>query len=465
MKTPTQSLYERLVRQPQKLTWFEMFQGLRHRYSKAEADYAMIAGTTLDSVNDETGMLQKWQKPWLYKRIFLAGAAGSVLLYVVIWALIQIMGYCLPGFILLYYLIPPCVVPVTLMIFFWEMNAPRNISFVDMIRYFVTGGILSLFATLLLEMLNRPQGSWFAPLTEEPAKLLISLLFLLALKKKNGKVYGLNGLAIGAAVGAGFAAFESSQYAYDEYCRIFSENFNTTEIQYFLAIKSFCFESVTLHAVTEVTLLRALCAICGHVVYCAPYSAMAALYMGDGVSIPNILRKADFIIVFFISFFGHMFWNSVFLYLFLPLPHNVVLGIKLIITTSVLWGSAQYAMRKSFAQLAARVPIAGSNAQTTSLRIQGVSGIHAGVVFRITKNEILLGSDQSCQLTYPINTYGVSPQHCKILVRNGNVYLADLGTPNGTWLNGNKCTPAKGFLLQPGDTFYLGTPDQSFTVI
>lgn len=463
MNKPTQSLYERLVRQPQKLTWFEMFQGLRHRYSKAEADYAMIAGTTLDSVNDETGMLQKWQKPWLYKRIFLAGAAGSVLLYGVIWLLILLTGYCAPGLFLLYYIIPPCVVPVTLMIFFWEMNAPRNISLVDMIRYFVTGGILSIFATFLLGLLDSSTESWLAPLTEEPAKLLISLLFLLALKKKTGKVYGLNGLAIGAAVGAGFAAFESSQYAYVAYCDAIIYNIATNDPITIALIQAgrFFFEAKSFHAVTSNILIRALCAICGHVVFCAPYSAIAALYMGDGISISNILRKADFIIVFFISFFCHMFWNL----FFLPFSFYINLGIQLIIVTSVLWGSAQYAMRKSFAQLAARVPIAGSNAQTTSLRIQGVSGIHAGVVFRITKNEILLGSDQSCQLTYPINTYGVSPQHCKILVRNGNVYLADLGTPNGTWLNGNKCTPAKGFLLQPGDTFYLGTPDQSFTVI
>lgn len=458
MKNKAQSLYERLVRQPEKLTWFEMFQGIGHRYSKTEADYAMIAGTTLDSVKDETGMLQKWQRPWLYKHVLLAGIASCVLLFAANLGIIEMGYFCPPAFFLLYYIVPPCVIPVTLMIFFWEMNAPRNISLVEIIRYFFTGGVLSIFATFILNELKGDTSAWLAPLTEEPAKLLISLFFLAKLKKKTGKLYGLNGLAIGAAVGAGFAAFESSQYAYQQYCYALAENLQTNTEQTLVVILTgnAYFDLKSFLYVTQNIGLRALCALGSHVLYCAPYAAIAAFYMGDGINIVEVLRKIDFVILFIISLFSHMFWNS---------PLNINFWIKLIIVILVLWKSAQYAMQKSFAQLAAKVPISGNNTQTTSLRIQGVSGIHAGVVFRITKNEILIGSDQSCQLNYPINTYGISPQHCKLLVRNGGVYLADLGTPNGTWLNGIKCTPAKGFLLHSGDTFYLGTPDQSFTIL
>ena len=57
---------------------------------------------------------------------------------------------------------------------------------------------------------NSSTGAWFASLIEEPAKLLALIILTLGKKKYP---YILNGLLLGAAVGCGFAAFESSGYA------------------------------------------------------------------------------------------------------------------------------------------------------------------------------------------------------------------------------------------------------------
>ena len=455
MKAATQSLYERLLRAPDKLTWSEIFQGLRDPHSREDADFAMIAGTTLDSVNDEIGMLQKWQRPWLCRRVLLAGIASSVALFCALVLMILVFGNCAPALFLLYFILPPCVVPVTLMVFFWEMNVPRNISLVDMIRYFFTGGVLSIVATFLLSILDGSTVAWLAPVTEEPAKLIVSLFFLTRLRKKNGRLYGLNGLAIGAAVGAGFAAFESAQYAYGQYSQViamYAQSQPGAFLEYTILGQTW-FDTNSIILVTSSILIRSLCAINSHVLYCAPYAAMAALFMGDGMSMPAALQQISFIAVFMVSFFSHMLWNMLTDMVFWPM---------LVAVTLVVWLNARYAMRRSFAQLASRVPASGGSAPITSLRIQGVSGIHGGILFQITRDEILVGSDPACRLNYPVNTPDVDPMHCKLLVRNGGVYLADLGSRSGTWLNGVPCKPSKGYLLQPGDTFYLGSPDQSF---
>lgn len=456
-----QSFYEKLIREPKKVTWFHIFPGMFQRHSQKDADYAMIAGTTLDSVNDEMGMLQKWQRPWLFRRMLLAGAGIFAVLASAILLLIAVNGMCeLPALDLLYMVLLPCIVPVALMVFFWEMNAPRNITLMDMMRYFFTGGVLSILATILLNNVTGPTAVFLAPVTEEPAKLLASLLFLRMLQKKKGKVYGLTGLAVGAAVGAGFAAFESAQYAYNAYCSAIigmgEPEVVAAAVYELMYVGAIYFDMTSFLCVTYSILLRSLCAICGHVLYCAPYAGMAALYMGEGMSAKKALTKPGLWICFAISFFSHMIWNGLEINIWLLLA-----GITL-----VLWVTAGQIMRLSFAQLAARVPVSGNAAaKVTSLRIQGVSGVHGGISFQITRNEILVGSDAACRLNYPINTPGIAPQHCKLLVQNGAVYLADLGSQSGTWLNGVKCRPSTGYLLKSGDTFYLGSPDQSFRVL
>jgi len=96
------------------------------------------------------------------------------------------------------------------------MNAPRNISFYEVGKMLFVGGAASLVTTLLLFSFFPVYdltftGAIVVGVVEEVGKLVIIAYFI---KKLNPK-FILNGLLIGATIGAGFAAFESAGYAYN----------------------------------------------------------------------------------------------------------------------------------------------------------------------------------------------------------------------------------------------------------
>ena len=190
MSQPT--LYEKLIRNPEALTWKDVFAGWRGKHTQKDADYAMIAGTTLDTTRTEMGMLQKWQRPWLFYKVFLVGISAFAVLLAAIFVIIAIQGNCHNACLnLLLFVLPPFVVPVALMVFFWEMNAPRNISLAELIGYFFTGGVLSILVSLLV-FPYIPGYIYWAPLAEEPGKLIISMFFIHRLYRKKSRVFGMN---------------------------------------------------------------------------------------------------------------------------------------------------------------------------------------------------------------------------------------------------------------------------------
>lgn len=57
---------------------------------------------------------------------------------------------------------------------------------------------------------------------------------------------------------------------------------------------------------------------------------------------------------------------------------------------------------------------------------------------------------------------GVSRTHAMISRQNGDFYLVDLGSSNGTFLNGNRLNPNEPKLLETGDRITLGQIDIMF---
>jgi hypothetical protein len=79
--------------------------------------------------------------------------------------------------------------------------------------------------------------------------------------------------------------------------------------------------------------------------------------------------------------------------------------------------------------------------------------------FPLCKARVLIGRDNACELRVPLPS--VSRKHCELKVASGSVKLRDLGSSNGTFINGNKVkaeTP-----LSPGDRIQVGAV--IFTVI
>jgi hypothetical protein len=51
---------------------------------------------------------------------------------------------------------------------------------------------------------------------------------------------------------------------------------------------------------------------------------------------------------------------------------------------------------------------------------------------------------------------GVSRKHAAIVRKDGSLYIVDMGSPNGTFLNGQKLVPNQARVLRDGDDIRLG---------
>ena len=192
---------------PADLNWKILFTDVTKKHSTEEAEEIFICGTrkTTPSVYEVS---KDWPHPWLYSRVFLMFVAAFALLWVCC-SMFQNPN-ALPGLIV----IGSFTVPLSTLVLFLELNAWRNVSFYEVIKIFLVGGCASLVATLLLFSFFSVNdlgfiGALMTGFIEETGKAVIVYFFL----KKMGKLSILSGLLIGAAVGAGFAAFESAGYA------------------------------------------------------------------------------------------------------------------------------------------------------------------------------------------------------------------------------------------------------------
>jgi pSer/pThr/pTyr-binding forkhead associated (FHA) protein len=71
--------------------------------------------------------------------------------------------------------------------------------------------------------------------------------------------------------------------------------------------------------------------------------------------------------------------------------------------------------------------------------------------FPLTEAKTVLGRRQDCHLRIP--TKDVSRQHCAIIIKNEKAIARDLGSSNGTFLNGKRIAESE---LHPGDRLRLG---------
>lgn len=439
------NIYDKILHTPFKITWRDLFSDSMKRYSKQDMEYAMIAGTSLDSAT-KSNMLQKWRKPWLFGRILAGGIAVSLIIYIVVYACIQLFSVSgIAALNLLFVVFPPIIVPFALMIFFWELNIPRNISIYQLLGYFMIGGMLSILATLVVAVVAPQGGAAWAPFSEEPGKLLVVLLLIKLFHfNKSSRVYGITGMVIGAAVGAGFGGFESAQYAYN--------------VVDWVQVGGFYIWQEAFEAIVMNEALRGVFAVCGHTLYCAPYAAAVALHMeGKRITKRSILNR-DFYITFACSVLAHAVWNIQWG------SDNSLLMPKMVITTAILWMSARHILRKCFAQLAMAAASDPRDNLLPDMRLECISGTFVNRAFGIKNAQVFLGTDANCNLCFPMGTTGVNEKHCEILVRNGHMYLADLGSAYGTYLNGKRLPPGKGYLLKAGDVFYLGSQKESFRI-
>ncbi len=180
-----------------------IFSRVFRNHSELEAERLFIVGTALTTPKI-TEVTDTWPKPWLFARVFIIALLAFAGFYIGVSYFHNINF--IPGLIIT----GAFAVPFTTLIFFWEMNAPQNIAFYRVIYVVLVGGILSMLAALLFfDILRNNINPITIGIAEELAKAITVIIFVRYRKYR----YILNGLLIGAAVGAGFAAFETAGYA------------------------------------------------------------------------------------------------------------------------------------------------------------------------------------------------------------------------------------------------------------
>lgn len=186
----------------------DLFKGAFKKHKTEELDDVFVCGTKA-TTPDVKEINPQNAGAWVYLKIFI--------FFLIAYIPVRI-GYITYGnlnFLPAMVMLGAFAIPVTVLIFFFEINVFKNIPFYRVVEYFIMGGSLSLITAILFFELDLNTdistytGALMVGLLEEAAKATIVALFLFRDKKCK---YILNGLLIGAAVGAGFAAFETAGY-------------------------------------------------------------------------------------------------------------------------------------------------------------------------------------------------------------------------------------------------------------
>ncbi len=65
-----------------------------------------------------------------------------------------------------------------------------------------------------------------------------------------------------------------------------------------------------------------------------------------------------------------------------------------------------------------------------------LTGPNSGQIFSLTKSETILGRDENADIVIPAPI--VSRRHARITLRDNRYWIEDLGSANGTFINGNQ---------------------------
>ncbi|MEC1525888.1 PrsW family intramembrane metalloprotease [Neobacillus niacini] len=253
-----------------------IFSRVFRNHSELEAERLFIVGTALTTPKISE-VKETWPKPWLFARVFII----ALLIFAGFYIGANYFGNWnfIPGVII----VGAFAVPFSTLIFFWEMNAPQNIAFYRVIYYVLTGGILSMLAAIVFfDILKNNINPITIGIVEELAKAIMVIAFVRYRKYK----YILNGLLIGAAVGAGFAAFETAGYALRSLLTGDGANLYNT------------------------IMIRGIFAPGGHVAWAALTGAAFCRVQGDHPFNLRMLFRIKFLRVFMLVVAIHALWDT-----------------------------------------------------------------------------------------------------------------------------------------------------------
>ncbi len=415
------------------LRFRDIFSDVLKKHSKRDGESLFLAGTQ-DTTPREDAMLREWRKPWVFAWVALIGIVLSLALYLMSSYIATYAAFMMVG---------SFVMPIAALLFYWEMNIPRNIPLYSVILMFLAGGVLSFFISMILFQVIPTEMASFAAFCEEPGKLLALAFFL----RKSDKKYILNGILIGGAVGAGFAAMESLGYAFN-YAALGGAALGT-----------------------QVVVTRGVLAVGGHVVWAAIYGGALAMAKGRETLQFRHFTNGTFLVCFAVSVILHFLWN----YGFSLIPLPFFGDLSYILLTVAAWGALFWVMNKGIRQIVEvtngyGTPMAGFMGATPPGHIReeagqrrpavlaGIGGVYAGRTVPCETGQMVFGREASvCNLIFPANVPGISRKHCILELRNGRFFLMDCGSTYGTYLgDGSRLRSGEWIPLENGQRFYMG---------
>lgn len=310
----------------------EVFSEAFTRRSAAEMEEYLIIGTarTTPAITDvQTG----WPKPWLFMRFLIF----CVIIYAgFVYACQHFSNIKLvPGLIFM----GAFSMPLATLILFFELNTPRNVSIYRLIILLGLGSVVSLGISLFgydtgaLEWLKASS----AGIIEELGKLLTLLLIVRGTRYK----YILNGMLFGAAVGAGFGAFETAGYAFSNSAG--GDGF--LEYYIFGLAHTNNGSEALLFATREATntiWIRGLLAPLMHVAWTAMVGAALWRVKGDKPISREMFLNPRFYRVLLLAMALHMLWN----WGDFRLPYNLKYLLLGAVAWFVIFGLVQQGLRQ-----------------------------------------------------------------------------------------------------------------------
>lgn len=427
-----------------KMTLGDIFSDVLKKHTPEESARVFIAGTEITTPKEED-MLSQWNKPYLFARFFGLCLVSLLLL----WGLGNMAGFGRAFYILMLGL---CfIVPVTMLILMWEMNIPRDISLVEIIKIVGVGGVLSIVVTIFAEYVLGGTAPMWAGLTEEPAKLLI-IYYLLKKKNRN---YILDGMLLGMAVGTGFAVFESIMYTMDAFA-----------------------EAGMLGGLVQ-AVVRALTAISGHGFYAALYGGGLMMAKGREELEARHLFSLDFLKYFILAIALHAYHNSgisfglpAFLGGLLATEWILEAMVAIFLLLDLMKKGVNQAVKVCAQKNGGRVTMAvnrgnaGGNYQSTSqIVLEAISGPYMGRTFSILAGQqMTVGRVEGKNGIALPACKNISSMHCQISAESNQLKIKDLNSTNGTYIGEQKLSAYQERYIGDGMVIYLADKNCGFRV-
>lgn len=433
--------------------WSNIFSGFNAARTREEKERQFMSGLP-GNVPYESDMIRDWTPPFLFYRFFIYSLVMLILIFV--------CGYMYGFGKALLVSTAPYIIPVTMLILIWELNIPRNISVIDILYITVFSGIIAYFVIFFIQDITGIDGTdtsiFTVPLLTVVAKTLLVCIFL----RKKSRGYGLNGLAIGAAVGAGYAIL------------------TLADDMYYLAEYA---GEIT--GVMGLIVVRFVMVLGSDIIWTAAIGGALALAKGKEALKARHLGNSLFLICLIGTYLIEVLWNyditdffarfadsslAMQIYMFLYVYHG-----KEILLMILSWALFFFIARKGVVQALDVVEQAKANKRKWDSKIAanysgradifGLDGVHAGKKFSSGAGALVFGRDKSCGVRFAGDAKGISSIHCEIRKQGDQFVLIDKNSTYGTfWKNGERLEPGKPYVLQNGMEFYLASEENAYKV-